>query len=342
MTSSKEHYISNAKTYDGKDPKEFNQWLESVSRLSRISGKDLLKVAMAISTGPLHRHISELMALGIDWDIIKSKIQERFGSPVVAQNKLTTFTQKTMAMHECISEFTSIIEYAYNIKPTEKSSHLLASNFIEGIQNPYIKNKLRSYTIENLSELFGFALKEDQKQKVRELDFGNSSHQQTIAPCDINVIKSNECYKCGNHDHFIKDCSLNKDNSYNHPNTNPQKNFSTHKNQRKPVDENLEQSIQTMTDLLKTLIKQTSQSHHTNNKPLHRHPTSKYSDHKQSFRHQRSHNRGHHHKSSNRNNARINEIGEYQSDCTLSCSDQSDVEEELNSQETSTVDDPKN
>ena len=46
--------------------------------------------------------------------------------------------------------------------------------------------------------------------------------------------------------------------------------------------------------------------------------------------------------SSNRNNARINEIGKYQSDCTLSCSDQSDVEEELNSQETSTVDDPKN
>ena len=47
---------------------------------------------MAISTSPLHRHISELMALGIDWDIIKSKIQERFsefGSPVVAQNKLT-------------------------------------------------------------------------------------------------------------------------------------------------------------------------------------------------------------------------------------------------------------
>ena len=143
---------------------------------------------------------------------------------------------------------------------------------------------MRSYTIENLSELFGFALKEDQKQKVRELDFGNSSHQQTIAPCDINVIKSNECYKCGSHDHFIKDCPLNKDNSYNHPNTNQQRNYSTHKNQRKPVDENLEQSIQTMTDLLKTLIKQTSQSHHTNNKPLHRHPTNKYSDHKQSFR----------------------------------------------------------
>ena len=74
--------------------------------------------------------------------------------------------------------------------PTDTTSAILASNFIDGIQNPYIKNKLRSYTIQNLSELYGFALKEDQKQKIRELDFGtNSSQQQTIAHCDINAMK---------------------------------------------------------------------------------------------------------------------------------------------------------
>ena len=39
--SSKEHYITSAKTYDGKDPKEFNSWLDSVNRLSRISDKEL-------------------------------------------------------------------------------------------------------------------------------------------------------------------------------------------------------------------------------------------------------------------------------------------------------------
>ena len=32
--SSKEHYIISAKTCDGKDPKEFNSWLDSVNRLS--------------------------------------------------------------------------------------------------------------------------------------------------------------------------------------------------------------------------------------------------------------------------------------------------------------------
>ena len=32
-TSAKEHYISSAKTFDGKDPEEFNDWLENVNRL---------------------------------------------------------------------------------------------------------------------------------------------------------------------------------------------------------------------------------------------------------------------------------------------------------------------
>ena len=45
--SSKEHYISSAKTYDGKDPKEFNSWLDSVNRLSRTSDKELIEVAVA-------------------------------------------------------------------------------------------------------------------------------------------------------------------------------------------------------------------------------------------------------------------------------------------------------
>ena len=110
-----------------------------------------------------------------------------------------------MAMHEYISEFTSIMEHAHSIKPTDTTSAILALNFIDGIQNAYIKNKLISYTIQNLSELYGFALKEGQKQKIRELDFGtNSSQQQTIAHCDINAIKGSGCYKCGGNDHFIK------------------------------------------------------------------------------------------------------------------------------------------
>ena len=51
------------------------------------------------------------------------------------------------------------------------------------------------------STLYGFAIKEDQKQKIRELDFGSSSPQAS-AQCDVNAIKGSGCFKCGNNDHF--------------------------------------------------------------------------------------------------------------------------------------------
>ena len=135
-------------------------------------------MAVATSTGQLHKYISELMALGLNWDAIKGMIQERFsefGSSIVARNKLSSFTQKTMAMHEYISEFTTIMEHAHDIRPSDSKSTILASTFIDGIQNPYIRNKLRSHNVQNLSELYGLAIKEDQKQRIRDLDFGNTT-----------------------------------------------------------------------------------------------------------------------------------------------------------------------
>ena len=42
QSASKEHYLSNAKTCDGKNAKEFGTWLEDVMRLATISGNALM------------------------------------------------------------------------------------------------------------------------------------------------------------------------------------------------------------------------------------------------------------------------------------------------------------
>ena len=169
------------------------------------------------------------MSLGLNWNAIKGMIQERFsefGSSIVAKNKLSSFTQKAMAMHEYISEFTTILEHAHVIRPSDSKRTILASTFIDGIQNPYIRNKMRSYNVQNLSESYGLAIKDDQKQKIRELDFGNTTPpQETIAHCDVNAIKGNGCYKYGSNDHYIKDCPLNRDigNTYDSSSNSQQK-----------------------------------------------------------------------------------------------------------------------
>ena len=107
-------------------------------------------------------------------------------------------------MHEYISKFSDLGEHSYALTSTDQASMILASNFIEDIMNPYIKNKLRSCKIPNLQDIFKFALEEDQKQKIRAFDF--ETKPDMIAHCDIQVIKGSTCYKCGNGGHVIKNC----------------------------------------------------------------------------------------------------------------------------------------
>ena len=110
-----------------------------------------------------------------------------------------------------MSTFINMAEHAYNIKLTDSASQILAFNFIEGIKNPHVKNKLRPFQIKNLKDIFGHAIQEYQKQKIRVVDFRESSKSKAILNCDINAIKGNNCFKYGSETHFIKDCPLNKD-----------------------------------------------------------------------------------------------------------------------------------
>ena len=80
-------------------------------------------------------------------------------------------------MKNQISDF---VEHIYTLTLTDPASTILASNFFEGIMNPYIKNKLRYCKISNLQDMFKFAFEEDQKQKIRALDFEPNLTQQPI------------------------------------------------------------------------------------------------------------------------------------------------------------------
>ena len=133
-----------------------------------------MEVALAIFKGTFHKHISELVSSGLSWLPIKVQLQERFsecGSTTMAKHKLTQLKQSELPMHEYIAKFSDMAEHAYIIKSTDSASVILASNFIDVVQNPHVKNKLRSYQIKNLKDIFGHPIQEDQKQKIRALDF---------------------------------------------------------------------------------------------------------------------------------------------------------------------------
>ena len=78
VTASEEHYLSSAKSCDGKIAQDFSIWLEDVSRISGVSGKDPESVALATSRGSLHKYVRELHSSGKHWSAMNPLLQERF------------------------------------------------------------------------------------------------------------------------------------------------------------------------------------------------------------------------------------------------------------------------
>ena len=183
--------------------------------VATICDKNPMEVALAISKGTLHKHINKLVSSGLSWLPIKAQLQERFsecGSATMAKHKLTQLKQSELPMHEYIAKFGYMVEDVYWIKATDSASVILASNFIDSVQNPHVKNKLTSYQVKNLKDIFGQTIQEDQKQKIMALNFGVASHSETTTTtnCSINAIREKGCFKCGSEAHFVKDCPLSK------------------------------------------------------------------------------------------------------------------------------------
>ena len=51
QSASKEHYLSNAQSHDGKDRKEFGMWLNGISKLATICDKNPVEVALQSPKG---------------------------------------------------------------------------------------------------------------------------------------------------------------------------------------------------------------------------------------------------------------------------------------------------
>ena len=274
-------------------------------------------------------------------------------------------------MHEYISKFKSVTRHAYNVDPSTAQTEMLILPLIHSLQNPFIKSKIRLRSSKILSDIFQHALEEDTRQKVRAVDLGEPT-SSNITQCDINGIRDNKCYKCGKDGHFIKDCSLNQENSQYHHSPNHHKGGYSLLNTNIPNSENTLATLAKAVNDLSFLLKEhTQKSHnsfqtqnHTHRQQHYRHSShTKNSyhnrpDHSNSHRSQitehsshnrsqhSSHNRSHHNSQNRSHNrqhkycTKISEIDDL-SDCSPDCSDRSDCEDYCTDHDTQEAEHPK-
>ena len=155
---------------------------------------------------------------------------------------------------------------------------LYLHTFIDSLQNPFIKCKIRLMNSKTLSDIFQHVLEGDTRQKVRAVDFGEPT-SSNITQYDINAIRDNKCYKCGKDGHLIKDCPLNWDqNSQCHHSQNYHKGGYSPLNNNEPNSENTLATLAKAVNDLSLLLKEHTQKsynsfqaqNHTHRKQHHR------------------------------------------------------------------------
>ena len=218
--ASKEAHVQNCTPCDGTDPKKFAIWIEDVKRIVRLSNLSHTYVATHTSRGSLSRYVTELEEENLEWPQMKAMLQERFsaaGNCSMAKQLLSTLKQDDKPMHEYISEFTDLLEQAHSLTPADSASGVMTSFFINGIKNPWVKNPLRNKDASSLQEMFKLALREENKQKIRDQDFGKFDHKParnnaesvfeiSIHELECNAISGKGCYNCGDPGHIAMYC----------------------------------------------------------------------------------------------------------------------------------------
>ena len=186
----------------------------------------------------------------------------------MARHRLQHLKQNDMPMHEYISKFANHVEHAYGLSSTEHSSFILASTFTEGILNPHIRNKLRSCKAQSLQDVFSQAILEDQKQKLRALDF-ETPRADSIAHCEVNAIRSVNCYRCGSTSHLVRECPVPAEPPQVPANNRVKQlgndnNTSNDGNIQDPLTA-IKQALQALTNKIDKMHTPTQKSYHTNN-----------------------------------------------------------------------------
>ena len=87
-----------------------------------------------------------------------------------------------------MKEYTKLLENACSLQPTDPATITFISNYIQCITNPYVSNKLRMARVSAHKEILTFSLEENQKQKIRALDF--ETKPQQINHMEIMLLKT--------------------------------------------------------------------------------------------------------------------------------------------------------
>ena len=238
-----DHMFASIKPYDGKDPKEFDTWIEQIMTACKISGRNPKLVALAKSTGAV-TEVTLSMKQGITWVEFVEELRRCFSDSKTRVHAAAIYKEFRRQddngnLRSYIHKYTRLHREATGKATDEEFDTHNKLHFLSRLTNSTIATEISQseefekfdrYSLKNciekalmlesrlqIREMVTIAREnlENKDPKVMEMSEEREEQQE-----ELNILSEDKgpgrfknpnlanliCYKCGGYGHYGKDC----------------------------------------------------------------------------------------------------------------------------------------
>ena len=238
-----DHMFASIKPYDGKDPKEFDVWIDQIMTACKISGRNPKLVALAKSTGAVTEVILT-MKQGVTWVEFVEELRRCFSDSKTRVHVAAIYNEfrrqdDNENLRSYIHKYTKLHREATGKATDEEFDTHNKLHFLSRLRNSTIATKISQseesekfdkYSLKNciekalmlesrlqIREMVTIAREnlENKDPKVMEMTEDGDGQEE-----ELNILSEDKgpgrfknpnlanliCYKCGGYGHYGKDC----------------------------------------------------------------------------------------------------------------------------------------